>query len=352
MTVTARDVALSQLEESKSNPRKLFGNVADLAKSIEAQGMLQPITARQIDGGEKLEIIIGHRRFRAAKILGLKAVPVIVREMSDEEAQAAMIVENAHREDVNPIELADAFAKMRQDFGLNGDQIADRVKLPRTSVYDLLSLHDNLFEPAKKAMLSDKLGTISGITLSRVRGERLQNAALTEALKLTRPGEKHPPVRAVKKLVQDKYLSTPKRGVTKRQREAREHGEEVALRRQAVKRLLVRVAELVERKHHLDEVDLRTMVVATAEVSRSIDATREVFARRGINTARMGKVGATQLRSLVVELALAPYVALDADGGYSAGTRVVAKAYGLSLAEIEKRAQATEAAEALFAAKT
>lgn len=336
-------VPLSRLVENPKNPRKLFGNLTEFSKTLKG-GVLQPLVATALPDG-KLQIVIGHRRFRGGKIAGLKEVPVIIREYTDEDARTAMIVENYHREDVNPMELAESFAAMRQDFGLIGDQIADRVKLNRTEVYDLLALHDHALEPLKKAILGDKLGVHSGMQIARMRGERLQNTVLERALKLTKPGEKHPPVRAVKKLVQG-YLATAKRA-SKRKPEAKDNGAEVALRKLVVKRLLVRVAELVERKHHLDETDLRTMAIATAEAALSAEATREVFERRGIRSDRLGKVGATQLRSLVVELALAPFVALGG-GDYSAGARIVAKAYGLSIAELEKNVTAKQAAEALF----
>lgn len=342
MSETIRQVPISKLVESNDNPRKLFGNLADFSKTLKG-GILQPLVAREV--GDKLEIVIGHRRFRGAKLAGLKEVPVIVREYTRQQALEAMVIENVHREDVNPMELADSFAQMRQDFGLTGDQIGERVRMKRTDVYDLLNIHDNLLEPTKKALLGDKVSLANAIDLARVRGERLQNAALADALKLAKPGEK-PPVRAVRKLIQDRYMSA--RRPSKKQRGAREHGEEVAIRRRVVQRLLVRVAELVERRAHLDETDMRTMALAATEGPPTQETTREVFERRGLGPSKLAKVGATQLRSLVVELAIAAFVALEG-GEYSAGTKTVARAYGVSLAELEKSVEAEAKAEALFA---
>lgn len=341
-------VSVSELHESPDNTRINFGDIDGLAKSIDAQELIEPIIVRKrAEGG--YWIVAGARRNRALKKLGRKKTDVILREYTRQQAFEVMVAENAHREDTNPIELAGGLAKMREDFGLDGEQIAERVKLPRTTVYDLLTLHDNLFDAAKKLILGGKLDAQHGVQFARVRGERLQNAAVVEAMRLAKDGEK-PPVRALKRLIQDKYLATAKRGLSKRQRETREHGEDVALRRRVVQRLLARVAELVERRANLDETDLRTMALATATAEPNRDATREVFERRSLGVSRLAKVGATQLRSLVVELALAPFVALDG-GEYSAGAKAVSRAYGLSLAELEKGVAAETKAEALFEKK-
>jgi ParB family chromosome partitioning protein len=349
MSEQIRQVPLSKLVESPDNPRKLFGNLTEFAKTLKG-GVLQPLVAREV-AGDKLELVIGHRRFRGAKLAGLKELPVIVREYTREQALEAMVIENVHREDVNPLELADSFAQMKKDFGLSGDDISDRVKMPRTKVHDLLSLNEHLIEASRKTVLNGKIGMQSAVWLARVRGERLQTAALEDVMKLAKKEGDLPPLRAVKKLIQAKYMGSDS-ATSKRQKAARERvraaGAEVAFRRRVLQRLLTRVGELVERKHHLDETDMRTMAIATAEAAPNQEATQEVLARRGIKTTALGKVGATQLRSLVVELALAPYVQLDADGAYSSGTKVVAKAYGLSLSEIEKALEATENAEALF----
>lgn len=350
MSEKVLQVPLSRLVENEDNPRKLFGNLTEFAKTLKG-GILQPLVGVEQPDGQ-IRIVIGHRRYRGGKLAGLKEVPLILRDYTRQQALEAMIQENAHREDVNPMELADSLATMRHDFNLTLDQVAERVKLPRTKVHDLVSLHDNLFEATKQALLGGKLSEQSGVWLARVRGERLQNAALADALKLAKDGEQ-PSVRAVKQLVQTRYLDKH-RGVSKRSRRrheaAAEQAAEVALRRKVVERLLVRVGELVERKHHLDETDLRTMAIAAAESEPDAEATAAVLERRGLSggASKVGRLGATQLRSLVVELALAPFVQL-VDGEYSDGMKAVAKAYGVSLSELERAVTASEQAEALFA---
>lgn len=353
MAEQIQQIPLARIHEDPRNPRQLFGDIAGLAKTIDEQGLIEPAVLRPHEKEGDFWVVAGARRFRAHQHLGRKAMGSVVRNITAQQALEIMVVENKHRDDINPIELAGGLASMRQDYSLTGDQIAERVELARTEVYDLLSLHDNLFEAAKRAVLDGKLGTISAIAISRVRGERLQNAALAEALKLTQPGEKQPPARAVKKLVQGKYLQkntgTSKRAQQRRQMVA-EAAAVIASRRKVLQRLLTRVAELVERKHHLDETDLRTMAIAAVETPPSAAATREVLERRGIgdSTSKLAKLGGAQLRSLVVELAIASFVALTDDGDYSTGTRTVAKAYGLTLAELEKGVEATDQAEALF----
>lgn len=340
--LTAQLIPLSKLRESGDNPRKLFGNLNELADSLRSQGMLQPAVARRNAEGD-LEVVIGHRRFRAAKLAGLKTMPVFVREMSRQQALEAMLVENKQREDVNALELADGYAKLMNDFNLSADDVADRVGVSRSSVYTATSLLD-LMEPAKKALLQGKITASGAIEIVKVHGERLQLQALADAMKLSKNGEP-PSARAIQRLVRSKYLSTPKGGVSKRQREEREHGADVALRKRVLVRLLGRIAELVERKPNLDETDLRTAAIALAEVGG--EAARQVFVRRGLRPDRL-KIGATQLRSLLVELALASWLRLDAEGDYEPAVKATAKAYGLSLSELSANVENESAANALF----
>ncbi len=337
-------VPLSKLRESPDNPRKLFGDLGDLTESLKSQGMLQPIVARPAADGE-LEVVIGHRRSRAAKLAGLKEVPVIVREMSRQEALEAMLVENSQREDVHPLELADGYQMLRRDFGMNAPAIAERVGLSKESVFATMKLLE-LVDEVRKPFLQGKISASSALELARIDGERLQIAALNDVLKLSKDGAQ-PSVRSVQRLIRDRYTGKAKKGLSKQQKERRALGEKVATRRRVLQRLLVRVAELVERKHHLDETDLRAAVLALAETGG--ESAREVFQRRGLRPDRLGKVGATQLRGLLVELPLAAWVSLDGEE-YSASAKATAKAYGLSLAEMEKNVEAEAAAEGLFEA--
>lgn len=333
-------LALSKLHESPDNPRKIFGSLTELADSLKSQGMLQPLIVRETGDG-KLEVVIGHRRFRAAKLAGLKEVPAIVREMSRQEAIEAMLVENSQREDVHPLELAEGYNTLMHDFGLNAEAVAERMGRSRSVVFSIVKLLD-LVESVRKVFLQGKINASSAAEIARVEGERLQARALEDVLKLSKDGAQ-PSVRAVRRLIQERYMGDGKAGLSKKQLERRALGEKVATRRSVVRRLLDRVVELVERKHHLDETDLRLVALAESKQAGAED----VFTRRGIRADRLGKVNGTQLRSLIVELAVAPWAQLDGEE-YGPEVKALAKTYGLSLSDTEKAVEASTAAEELF----
>src|SRR5690606_2007160 len=104
----------------------------DLARSIRTSGVLQPILVRRI--GDRLEIVAGERRSRAAKLAGLERVPAIVREMTDDNAAVVSLVENVQRADLNAIEKARAFRRLQELTKVNQDEIARRVGLDRSTV--------------------------------------------------------------------------------------------------------------------------------------------------------------------------------------------------------------------------
>lgn len=338
---TFKTVPLSKLKESKDNPRQQFADLSELADSIRSQGILEPILVREVDG--ELEIIAGHRRARAAKLAGLKQVEVVVREMDRAEALAAAITENAARESLNPMELARGYQNLIE-MGVSQENVAKRMGVGRASVYAYTALL-RLPTPIQTAISSGKLPADAGRAIAGVDGERLQLGAFHEAMKLTKPGERGPSTRAVLRLVQQKFSGKAKKGLNKAQREAKEHGAEVALRRRVLPLLLDAVAERLERKAQMPEEDMRLMAIAHAETGP--DVIREVFQRRGLRPDRLSKVGATQLRSLAAVLAYAPAVAL-VDGEYPPFARTLAKVHGLSLAELEKSVAQVEAAEKLF----
>jgi ParB family chromosome partitioning protein len=137
------------LAPSPYQPRK---NVAEadlskLAESIRVSGILQPILARRV--GERLEIVAGERRWRAAQLAGLRQVPVLVRSITDEESAVFGLVENLQREDLNAIEKAQSFQLLMQRLGTTQEEIAGRVGLDRSTVANFLRLLD-LPEPIQQ----------------------------------------------------------------------------------------------------------------------------------------------------------------------------------------------------------
>ncbi|HLN93388.1 MAG TPA: ParB/RepB/Spo0J family partition protein, partial [Thermoanaerobaculia bacterium] len=132
---------LEILDERRFQPRREFseGSLAELAASIREQGIVQPIVVTT--RGEKLEIVAGERRWRAAAIAGLTKVPVVWRErQSESDLLEAALVENLQREDLNPLDAAEAYARLRDEFRFSHERIADRVGKDRTTVTNALRL--------------------------------------------------------------------------------------------------------------------------------------------------------------------------------------------------------------------
>jgi ParB family transcriptional regulator, chromosome partitioning protein len=128
--------------------------IADLARSIRANGIIQPIVVRKVDGG--YEIIAGERRWRAAQRAGLLKVPIAVRDIPEERVLAAALIENVQREDLNPIEEAYAYRRLADEFHLTQDQIADAVGKDRSSVANYVRLL-KLPEPVRDHVAAGRL---------------------------------------------------------------------------------------------------------------------------------------------------------------------------------------------------
>lgn len=136
-----RELPVTKLQRGQYQPRRDMDPQAleELAKSIKAQGIMQPIIVRAI-AANKYEIIAGERRWRAAQQAGLEQVPVIVRDVPDEAAIAMALIENIQREDLNPIEEAVALQRLQQEFELTQQEVADAVGKSRPAVANLLRL--------------------------------------------------------------------------------------------------------------------------------------------------------------------------------------------------------------------
>lgn len=135
------EVEITRLKPSRFQPRRDFSesSLADLASSIKEQGIVQPIVV--VARGDYFEIVAGERRWRAAALAGLERVPVTVREKSsDRDMLEAALVENLQREDLNPLEAAEAYARLREEFALTQEKIADRVGKDRATIANSLRL--------------------------------------------------------------------------------------------------------------------------------------------------------------------------------------------------------------------
>jgi len=147
---------VSKLQAGKYQPRTRMdeGALAELADSIRSQGIMQPILVRPVDAVKgKYEIIAGERRFRAAQLAGLTEVPVLVREVADENAAAMALIENIQREDLNPLEEAHGVKRLLDEFGLTHEQAATAIGRSRSATSNLLRLL-NLANPVQTMLLA------------------------------------------------------------------------------------------------------------------------------------------------------------------------------------------------------
>ena len=151
-----KELKIADIIRDEEQPRREFDEEAinALASSIKEHGVLQPIVVTKEDG--KYKIVAGERRWRASKIAGLKTIPAIVRTLDSQNRLELSIIENAQREDLNAIELATAYAKLKNQFNLSTEDIAAKVGKSETSVMGTMRLL-NLPDDVKKIMVKEKL---------------------------------------------------------------------------------------------------------------------------------------------------------------------------------------------------
>ena len=172
-----RLVKISSVEPNLNQPRRHFDEDAllELSESIKQYGVLQPLLVS--DKKDYFEIIAGERRWRAAKMAGLKEVPVVVKEFTDQEIVEISLIENIQREDLNPIEEAMAYKRLMEEFHLKQDEIADRVAKSRTAVTNsmrLLKLSSKVQEMVIADMISaGHARALLGTTAMKVFDEKL-----------------------------------------------------------------------------------------------------------------------------------------------------------------------------------
>lgn len=193
---SANTLPVEYLQRGKYQPRKDIDpeRLQDLAESIKAQGIVQPIMVREI-GYNRYEIIAGERRWRAGQLAGLADVPVVIKDIDDRTALAVALIENIQREDLNPLEESEAFQRLIEEFDLTHQQIAEAVGKSRTTVTNLLRLNE-LGGEVKALLAKGKLGMGHAralLTLGLEKQLVLANKVATEALS----------VRVTEKLVQE-----------------------------------------------------------------------------------------------------------------------------------------------------
>ena len=137
---TLLSCGIEEILPNRSQPRKHFdeGKLQELAESIKEKGILEPLIVRRVDGG--YELIVGERRWRAAQRAGLKEVPVLVKEAEDREVLELSLIENLQREGLNPMEEAEAYRRLTEEFGINQAELGTRLGKDRTTVTNALRL--------------------------------------------------------------------------------------------------------------------------------------------------------------------------------------------------------------------
>lgn len=205
-------VRRERIAESRSNPRKTFAKLEELAENLKAVGILQPLVVRRLGtpkvetpkGMVDLELIFGARRLRAARLAGFDQVPIIVREMTDEEVLDAQIAENTQREDVHPLEEAEAYELLHTRYKRDVEAIAAKVGKSIGYVYARLKL-TALCPEARKAFYEGRLSPSTALYVARIPGADLQKQALKDVGPRVAGGE---PVsaREAARIIQQKYM--------------------------------------------------------------------------------------------------------------------------------------------------
>ena len=168
-------VAITKVEPNRKQPRKFFDedSLQELADSIKQFGLLQPILVQ--DRKDYYEIIAGERRWRAARLAGLKEVPVIIKNYSDQEIVEIALIENIQREDLNPIEEAQAYKRLLEEFNLKQDEVAERVSKSRVAVTNSIRLL-KLSDRVQQMVIDDMISTGHARALLAVDDEEEQYA--------------------------------------------------------------------------------------------------------------------------------------------------------------------------------
>ncbi len=178
-----KNLPVEKISKGEYQPRLSIDPDAlqDLAESIKAQGLVQPVVVRRLDGGN-YELIAGERRWRASQIAGLHTIPAIIRDIPDQAAAAMSLIENIQREDLNPLEEALAMSRLIADFGLTHQQTADSVGRSRAAVSNLLRLLD-LEDKTKELLDTRKLDMGHARALLALSGQVQIDTALSVANK-------------------------------------------------------------------------------------------------------------------------------------------------------------------------
>ena len=203
----ATDLLIDEISPNHLQPRNYFDDkkLNELMTSIKEHGVLQPVVVQKVDSG--FELIVGERRWRASKKLGLKKIPAVIREVNDTQSLEIAIIENIHRQDLNPIEEAEAYARLSNEFGLTQEMVAEKVGKSRTAVANILRLL-KLSRNIKADLISEKISmgharALLGLEESK-QMETLRNEIIKQDLTVRQTESR---VNKLKKEVLDKPIT-------------------------------------------------------------------------------------------------------------------------------------------------
>lgn len=187
-----REISIKEIYANKNQPRKTFDPVKlnELAESIKQHGVLQPVILRKKNN--KYELVAGERRWRAANIAGIEKIPAIIQDLSDNDVMEIALIENLQREDLNPLEEAEAYKKLLNEYGLTQDELSKRVGKSRSKIANAVRLLN--LEPEIKTMISqDKISAGHARALLSIEDSkerlRLANQIVSENLSVRQTEE-------------------------------------------------------------------------------------------------------------------------------------------------------------------
>ena len=181
-TIQTRELLIDEISPNRFQPRKYFDDdkLEELVTSISENGILQPVVVQKSETG--YELVAGERRWRASKKAGLKKIPAVIRKVSDAQALELAIIENIHRQDLNPIEEAEAYKRLAEDFSLTQEMIAEKVGKSRAAIANILRLL-NLSRNIQENLISGKLSMGHARALLGLENNGQMHAMCQEILK-------------------------------------------------------------------------------------------------------------------------------------------------------------------------
>ena len=259
------EIDIRKIEPNRNQPRKQFDEdaIEELAESIKQFGVIQPLIVKK--KGDYYEIIAGERRWRASKKAGLKKVPVIIKNYDEKEILKISLIENLQREDLNPIEEAQAYQKLQEDYGLKQDEIAASVSKSRTAITNTMRLL-KLDERVQKMVMDNLISSGHGRTIIPIEDKELQYETACKIL------EENLSVREAEQLV--KKLLERKPDKEKKEEESQQNAEMFHYFEGRMKDILGSKVTIKNKKNNKGRIEIE--YYSAEELERIIDLIQSI----------------------------------------------------------------------------